>query len=235
MSPSVTATWRMLSPNRQTRSRRASATPAAARAQSPSRSRDLRVLPVAHDRRPGDAQPGEHVPELAVAVRRLVEVHEVHVDRRPREVAVRLGVEVDERLAQRAQPGDPHLGGREGVHPGDDARGSSGSASASASSAAMPSGEVTTGLAMIRTGTARRAVEPFGDLPRRASATWRQRIRRRTGPGCPSRTTRPAPERLHADLPSLVRRHPPPGPGPGAPAGAASAESWRAMLSCSSR
>jgi hypothetical protein len=58
---------------------------------------------------------------LAVAVRGLVEVHEVHVDVGPGQVAVELRVQVAERLAQRAEAGDPHLGGREGVHPQDHA------------------------------------------------------------------------------------------------------------------
>jgi hypothetical protein len=69
----------------------------------------------------GDAEPGLDVPELPVAVRGLVEVHEVHVDRRPRQRGVGLGVQVQQRLAQRVQPGDPHLRRGEGVHPGDDA------------------------------------------------------------------------------------------------------------------
>ena len=83
-------------------------------------SRDRRVIPVAHDRLPASPEPRLDERELAVTVGRLVEVHEVHVDLRPRQIAVELRVQVDERLAQVRQPADPHLGGREGVHPGDD-------------------------------------------------------------------------------------------------------------------
>jgi hypothetical protein len=61
------------------------------------------------------------VGELAVTVRSLVEVHEVHVDLCVREVDVRLRVEVQHRLLQCAEAVDPHLGGRERVHPRDDA------------------------------------------------------------------------------------------------------------------
>ena len=83
--------------------------------------RDLRVLPVADDRLAAAPQPRLDERELPVAVGGLVEVHEVHVDLRPREIAVELRVEVDQRLAQVAEAGDPHLGRRERVHPGDDA------------------------------------------------------------------------------------------------------------------
>jgi hypothetical protein len=70
----------------------------------------------------GHAQPGLDETELTVAVRGLVEVHEVHVDGRPRQRPVVLGVQVQQRLAQRVQAGDPHLGRGERVHPGDHAQ-----------------------------------------------------------------------------------------------------------------
>jgi hypothetical protein len=70
----------------------------------------------------GHAQPGGDVAELPVAVRGLVEVHEVHVDAGPGQRHVGLGVQVQQRLAQRGQPGDPHLGRRERVHPRDHAQ-----------------------------------------------------------------------------------------------------------------
>jgi len=44
--------------------------------------------------------PGLDVGELAIAVRRLVEVHEVHVDGRPGQLDVGLGVQVQQRLLQ---------------------------------------------------------------------------------------------------------------------------------------
>ncbi len=78
------------------------------------------VGPVAGDGLPREPQARGHVAELAVAVRRLVQVHEVHVDLGPRQLAVELRVQMEERLLQRAQAGDPHLRGRERVHPGDD-------------------------------------------------------------------------------------------------------------------
>jgi hypothetical protein len=51
----------------------------------------------------------------------LVEVHEVHVDGRPRQRHAGLGVQVEQRLLQRVEAGDPHLGRRERVHPRDHA------------------------------------------------------------------------------------------------------------------
>ena len=55
---------------------------------------DLGVLPMADDDLARLAHPRADEAELAVAVGRLVEVHEVHVDRRPGQVAVELRVQV---------------------------------------------------------------------------------------------------------------------------------------------
>ena len=68
-----------------------------------------------------DAQTGLDVAELTVAVRGLVEVHEVEVDVVPGQLDVGLRVQVQERLLQRVEAGDPHLGRAERVHPGDHA------------------------------------------------------------------------------------------------------------------
>ena len=64
------------------------------------------------------AEAGLDVAELAVAVGGLVEVHEVEVDVRPRQFHVGLGVQVQQGLPEQVQALDPHLGGRERVHPG---------------------------------------------------------------------------------------------------------------------
>ncbi len=82
----------------------------------------LRVLPVANHDLPAEAQAGVDEPRLAIAVRGLVEVHEVHVDRAPRQVAVELRVEMNEGFAQRGKAADPHFRRREGVHPQHKAR-----------------------------------------------------------------------------------------------------------------
>ena len=79
------------------------------------------ALPVADHDFARDAHAGADVPELDVAVGALVEVHEVHVDIIPGDLGVVLGVEVEKRLLQVLQALDPHLGRREGMHPGDDA------------------------------------------------------------------------------------------------------------------
>ena len=81
---------------------------------------DPGVVPMPDDGLPPVAQSRREVAELAVAVRRLVQVHEVHVDLRPRQLEVVLRVQVQQRLRQGPQPGDPHLGRRERVHPRDD-------------------------------------------------------------------------------------------------------------------
>ena len=52
-----------------------------------------------------------------VPVGRLVQIHEIHVDGIPREIAIELRVQMEEGLAQGGEATDPHLRGREGVHP----------------------------------------------------------------------------------------------------------------------
>ena len=69
------------------------------------------VLPVAADHLAGYAHAGADVAELYVAVGTLVQVHEVHVDAVPGYLGVVLRVEVEQRLLQRLQALDPHLGG----------------------------------------------------------------------------------------------------------------------------
>jgi hypothetical protein len=80
-----------------------------------------RVADVADDGLAGGAEARLHVAELAVAVRGLVEVHEVEVDLGPGQLDVRLRVQVQQRLAEGVDAADPHLGGTEGVHPRGDA------------------------------------------------------------------------------------------------------------------
>ncbi len=87
----------------------------------PDTDRDARVVDVAGDRQAVEAEPGCHEAELTVAVRGLVQVHEVHVDLGPRERLVDLRVQVQHRLAQCVETGDPHLGRAERVHPRDHA------------------------------------------------------------------------------------------------------------------
>ena len=78
---------------------------------------DGRVAGVPGHRLAPQGQTGLDVTELAVAVGGLVQVHEVHVDLGPGQGKVGLGVQVQERLAQDVEPGDPGLGRRKGVHP----------------------------------------------------------------------------------------------------------------------
>ena len=52
-------------------------------------------------------------------MRRLVEVHKVHVDFAPRQILVELRVQMEQRFGEDRQAA-PHFGGRKGVHPRDD-------------------------------------------------------------------------------------------------------------------
>ena len=80
-----------------------------------------RALPVAYHHLALQAHPRADEAKLPVAVRRLVGVHEVHVNVGPRNVAVELGVQMRQRLLQDFQAVNPHFGRREGVHPGNQA------------------------------------------------------------------------------------------------------------------
>jgi len=78
------------------------------------------VVPVADNHLAGFAQTTGDVTEFAVSVGTLVEVHEVHVHGGPGDLFVVLGVQVQQGLLEVHQPMNPHLGGRERMHPGDD-------------------------------------------------------------------------------------------------------------------
>lgn len=83
---------------------------------------NLAVGPVADDHLSTETQARVDEARLAVAVRRLIEVHEIHVDGSPRQVAVELGVKMEEGLFQQRQPAYPHLRGRKRVHPHHESR-----------------------------------------------------------------------------------------------------------------
>ena len=100
----------------------------------------------------------------------------------PGDVAVELRVQVHERLLQRAQPGDPHLGRREGVHPGDQPM-QFAAALASRHSWWIASGVVSTGLKTTLTGIAAEPSSARGDHLRVLGDLLAASLRRR-GAGC---------------------------------------------------
>ena len=71
----------------------------------------LGILPIAHDHFAADTHTGADVSELAVAMSRLVEVHKVHVHRVPRNFAVELRMQMEERFLELLQSVNPHLRG----------------------------------------------------------------------------------------------------------------------------
>ena len=82
---------------------------------------DVLVLPEADHHFAIEAHPAHDEAVFAIAMSRLVEVHEIHVDGAPWDLAVVLSMEVGDGLAKLLQAVDPHLGRREGVAPGDEA------------------------------------------------------------------------------------------------------------------
>ena len=65
-----------------------------------------------------EAHSGHDEAVLTIPVRRLIQVHEVHVDGVPCDLAVVLSVEMEYGLAEEFQAVDPHLGRRERMAPG---------------------------------------------------------------------------------------------------------------------
>ena len=67
------------------------------------------------------AHTGTDVSELNITMSTLIGVHEVHVHGVPGNFCIILRVEVEQGLLELLQAVNPHLGRREGVHPGHDA------------------------------------------------------------------------------------------------------------------
>ena len=80
------------------------------------------ILPVARDHLAVDAHAGHDMAVLPVPVRRLVFIHEIHVDGIVGNLLVVLCVQVKQRLSQFLQTEDPRFRRGEGVHPGDHTR-----------------------------------------------------------------------------------------------------------------
>ena len=78
---------------------------------------NFRIGPMAHDDFAGQTHARVHEARLPVAMRRLVQVHEVHVDRVPGKVTIELGMEMRERLMKPVQPAHPHFRRRKCMHP----------------------------------------------------------------------------------------------------------------------
>ena len=75
------------------------------------------LLPETNDYFAVDPQAAHDETVLAIAVRRLIHVHEIHVDRAPRQIAVVLRVQMADRFAELLESVDPHLRRRERVAP----------------------------------------------------------------------------------------------------------------------
>ena len=66
-----------------------------------------------------DIQLGKNETVFTVSVRCLIEVHEIHIDLIIGKLLIGLCMQVQKRLSEFLQALDPHLGGREGMHPCD--------------------------------------------------------------------------------------------------------------------
>src|SRR5690606_28120886 len=62
---------------------------------------------------------GHHKPKFPVAMRTLVQIHEIHIYFPPGNFGIELGMKMANWFFQKTQASYPHFGGRKGVHPGD--------------------------------------------------------------------------------------------------------------------
>src|SRR5262249_33178062 len=79
------------------------------------------VAPRADHNLAGQPHSRSKEPEFPVAMSRLVQVHEVHINGGPREFFVELCVQVEMRFSKGAETADPHSSRRKTVHPRDQA------------------------------------------------------------------------------------------------------------------
>src|SRR5205085_4497957 len=82
---------------------------------------DTSILPMANNHLSVQPHSRHDETKLTVAMCALIKVHKIHIDGRPRNVAIELRVKMQQRLLQYLQSTYPHLCGRERVHPGYDA------------------------------------------------------------------------------------------------------------------
>lgn len=68
------------------------------------------VFPISGDYFSRNAQSRSDKTVFAVAVGRLINIHEIHVDFIPRNVPVKLGMKMEQRLIQLGKAGNPHFG-----------------------------------------------------------------------------------------------------------------------------
>src|SRR3954470_3967183 len=68
-----------------------------------------------------DLKTAAHEAEFTVAVRRLIRVHEIHINPVPWDVAVKLGMKMQKRLLQGSKSSNPHFCRAECMHPCHDA------------------------------------------------------------------------------------------------------------------
>ena len=81
----------------------------------------LRIVPVAEDQLSLNPHTTLDMAVLPVAVRRLIFIHEIHVDGTVGNLFIKLSQQMAQRFFVFLQTDDPHLCRRKRVHPGDDA------------------------------------------------------------------------------------------------------------------
>src|SRR5215472_18954710 len=81
---------------------------------------DVFVLPKSNYYFPIKSHSAADEAEFAIAVGRLIQIHEIHVYRRPGQLLIELCVQMDQGLMQYPQSVNPHLGRRESMHPSDE-------------------------------------------------------------------------------------------------------------------
>ena len=80
------------------------------------------IRPVPYDNLPLDSHTAHNMSILPVPMRRLVLIHEVHINRVIRKFLIELCMQMTQRFPKFLQPQDPHLRRGEGMHPCDNTR-----------------------------------------------------------------------------------------------------------------
>src|SRR5262245_9505441 len=79
----------------------------------------LPILPVPHNNLPIESHSAHDESVFTVAVRGLIQIHEIHVNGGPGYIAMMLGVQMEQRLSEKFEAVDPHFGRRKRMTPRD--------------------------------------------------------------------------------------------------------------------
>src|SRR5688572_29734769 len=75
------------------------------------------ILPMTYYNFPAQPHPGHYKTKFTVSVSTLIQVHKVHVNTLPWDIAIELSVQMKQRFPQYLKATNPHFSWRKSVHP----------------------------------------------------------------------------------------------------------------------